>query len=313
MKCPNCGAEISGGKFCEFCGTQLSAEMIKEQEQLNKQGCPKCGSTNVTFRRENSGEYQEKNKKVVVHKTIGLCKDCGNTWTTNDPQKKRKTWLWVLGWIFVFPLPLTLILLKKKKMKPVLKYGIIAVAWILYLIFVLSGNSSDKAAAEQADSSTEVSIIQQNLLTEDDEKADASSAVNSIQATKQTVQTEPETTTTTTTSRPTTTTTTTTTTSRPAATTTTTTTTSRPAATTTTTQPTTKATTVYIAPTTTTQPTTVAQQTSDYYVLNTNTMRIHYPSCSSVKDIFPENYAETDDFNAAIQNGYQPCGKCHPH
>ena len=287
MKCPNCGAEISGGKFCEFCGTQLSAEMIKEQEQLNKQGCPKCGSTNVTFRRENSGEYQEKNKKVVVHKTIGLCKDCGNTWTTNDPQKKRKTWLWVLGWIFVFPLPLTLILLKKKKMKPVLKYGIIAVAWILYLIFVLSGNSSDKAAAEQADSSTEVSIIQQNLLTEDDEKADASSAVNSIQATKQTVQTEPETTTTTTTSRPTT--------------------------TTTTTQPTTKATTVYIAPTTTTQPTTVAQQTSDYYVLNTNTMRIHYPSCSSVKDIFPENYAETDDFNAAIQNGYQPCGKCHPH
>ena len=287
MKCPNCGAEISGGKFCEFCGTQLSAEMIKEQEQLNKQGCPKCGSTNVTFRRENSGEYQEKNKKVVVHKTIGLCKDCGNTWTTNDPQKKRKTWLWVLGWIFVFPLPLTLILLKKKKMKPVLKYGIIAVAWILYLIFVLSGNSSDKAAAEQADSSTEVSIIQQNLLTEDDEKADASSAVNSIQATKQTVQTEPETTTTTTTSRP--------------------------AATTTTTQPTTKATTVYIAPTTTTQPTTVAQQTSDYYVLNTNTMRIHYPSCSSVKDIFPENYAETDDFNAAIQNGYQPCGKCHPH
>ena len=44
MKCPNCGAEIESGKFCEFCGAQLSTEMLKEQEQLNKQGCPKCGS-----------------------------------------------------------------------------------------------------------------------------------------------------------------------------------------------------------------------------------------------------------------------------
>ena len=35
MKCPNCGAEIESGKFCEYCGAQLSSEMLKEQEKKN--------------------------------------------------------------------------------------------------------------------------------------------------------------------------------------------------------------------------------------------------------------------------------------
>ena len=101
---------------------------------------------------------------------------------------------------------------------------------------------------------------------------------------------------------------------------TTTTTTTKPTTTTTTTKPSTTQTTTTLTTTaTTTRPTTkspattVAYQTSNSYVLNTNTMRIHYPGCSSVKKIMPENYAETSDFNGAIAQGYQPCGNCHPH
>ena len=107
---------------------------------------------------------------------------------------------------------------------------------------------------------------------------------------------------------------------------TTTTTTTSPTTTTTTTKPSTTQTTSTTTTTTTTTPTatttrptttspatTVAYQTSSSYVLNTNTMRIHYPNCSSVKKILPENYAETSDFNGAIAQGYQPCGNCHPH
>ena len=141
MKCPSCGAEIENSKFCTYCGTQISAEMLREKEILNKAGCPKCGSTNVSFKRENQGEVRGKNEKKIIHQTVGVCKDCGYTWTTDEgqPVKKRKTWLWVLGWIFIFPLPLTLILLKKKDMKPALKYGIIAIAWILYLIIGIFG------------------------------------------------------------------------------------------------------------------------------------------------------------------------------
>ena len=172
MKCSSCGAEIGNSRFCSYCGTQINAEMLREKELLNKEGCPKCGSTNVTFNRENQGEIHGKNSKQIVHYTVGVCKDCGYTWRTDGGQtnKKRKTWLWVLGWIFIFPLPLTLILLKKKEMKPVLKYGIIAIAWILYLIVAFSGKSSDIVAEEPSGKTTQTSLVQETeKIIEDNE------------------------------------------------------------------------------------------------------------------------------------------------
>nr|AHF27185.1 metallo-beta-lactamase domain protein [uncultured bacterium Contig1777] len=49
------------------------------------------------------------------------------------------------------------------------------------------------------------------------------------------------------------------------------------------------------------------------YVLNKKTKKFHYPTCSSVKDIKPENrqdfYGTRDD---AIALGYKPCGNCNP-
>ena len=48
------------------------------------------------------------------------------------------------------------------------------------------------------------------------------------------------------------------------------------------------------------------------YVLNTNTKKIHYPSCSSVEKIKPKNYSTTDDYTSAIAQGYVPCKKCNP-
>jgi len=143
MKCPNCGAEISNTKFCEFCGSQITADMQKEQEQLNKNGCPKCGSTNIKFAREKQGEAKGKNGTQIFRVTTGICNDCGYTWQTQDAPKKKKTWLWVLGWIFIFPVPLTIILLRKKDMNNILKYGIIAVAWIVYLAIAFTGGGNN--------------------------------------------------------------------------------------------------------------------------------------------------------------------------
>ena len=147
MKCPNCTAEIEkNSEFCEFCGSSITAQMRMEQEQLNKVGCPKCQSTNICFSREKQGELKGKGGTEVVRATVGMCKDCGYTWIPNSDeakQKKNKTWLWVLGWIFIFPVPLTILMLRKKDMKPILKYGIIAIAWIIYLIIGIAGNSSE--------------------------------------------------------------------------------------------------------------------------------------------------------------------------
>jgi len=54
------------------------------------------------------------------------------------PQGKRRTWLWILGWLLIFPLPLTILLLRSRRLDNKVKYGIIAGAWVLYLVIALA-------------------------------------------------------------------------------------------------------------------------------------------------------------------------------
>lgn len=176
MKCTNCGAEIGSNTVCEYCGKQISYEMRRENEQVNMQGCPKCGSSNIQFRRENQGEVRGKNAKKIIHKTVGFCKDCGHTWypdVVDEKPKKRKTWLWVLGWICIFPVPLTILMLRKKDMKPALKYGIIAVAWLAYLLIGMGGNNSntDTSSVDKEVVSSEEATTE-NISTTENKKID---------------------------------------------------------------------------------------------------------------------------------------------
>lgn len=49
------------------------------------------------------------------------------------------------------------------------------------------------------------------------------------------------------------------------------------------------------------------------YVLNTNTMKFHYQSCSSVEDIKEHNKGfHTGTRDEVISMGYSPCGRCKP-
>ena len=49
------------------------------------------------------------------------------------------------------------------------------------------------------------------------------------------------------------------------------------------------------------------------YVCNTNTMKFHYPSCDSVKQMKENNRMNTNlSRDELIAQGYQPCGNCHP-
>ncbi len=53
------------------------------------------------------------------------------------------------------------------------------------------------------------------------------------------------------------------------------------------------------------------QETSASYVLNTSTMKIHHPSCKSVKKIAPQNYATSNSsVEELIGQGYSTCGNC---
>ena len=55
------------------------------------------------------------------------------------PAGRRRTWLWVLGWIVIFPVPATILLARSRKIKPWAKGLFIAAAWALYLLIGLIG------------------------------------------------------------------------------------------------------------------------------------------------------------------------------
>ena len=53
--------------------------------------------------------------------------------------------------------------------------------------------------------------------------------------------------------------------------------------------------------------------TEQTYILNTNTKKFHYPSCSSVDSMSEANKKEyTGTRDALIADGYDPCGRCKP-
>ena len=106
--------------------------------------------TGVSYVKE-SGNTQRRSNTMSRNNSRG---------NNQSPNNKRKTWLWVLGWLCIFPLPLTILLLRKKEMKAPLKYGIIAVAWILYLIIALAaggGSKTDNNSGSKGTQSTESS------------------------------------------------------------------------------------------------------------------------------------------------------------
>lgn len=54
-------------------------------------------------------------------------------------------------------------------------------------------------------------------------------------------------------------------------------------------------------------------QSPHKYMLNTNTRKIHRPSCPSVENIKEENRQEfTGTMDELLEQGYEPCGNCRP-
>lgn len=115
-KCNNCGTIFEEGRYCPKCG-------IKEGTKAKY--CPNCGTQYFTTACPNCG--------YTGHKIPA------NPAPVAQPQKKRKTWLWVLGWIFCFPIPLTILILRNEKWDKKLRYGIVAALWIIFLLIGIFG------------------------------------------------------------------------------------------------------------------------------------------------------------------------------
>ncbi len=133
--CPHCGSALkidptNKNATCEYCGAALLID--DEVQHVQYDNAEEAGYKFEKGRQRAQAEVQRSSQRSTQYKQ-------------QQPQKKRKTWLWVLGWICIFPLPLTILLLRKKEMKPALKYGIIAAAWIVYLVIGIAGGSGDSS------------------------------------------------------------------------------------------------------------------------------------------------------------------------
>ena len=124
--CRNCGANLHidadcQSAYCEYCGTQLLIDDEVQHLQIDN-----AESVGYAFEK---GRQRAQNERYYFAHPHPVPK-----------KKSSKMVWWVLGWIFIFPVPLTIIISRNKKLRTAAKIGIIAAAWIVYLLIGVIGN-----------------------------------------------------------------------------------------------------------------------------------------------------------------------------
>ena len=150
MVCPNCGASLQvdadqKNLTCSCCGNGLSVDDEVKHVQYDNA--------------EETGYQFEKGRQRAQAEATRVQQQTFNM-NFGKPPKKRKTWLWVLGWIFIFPVPLTILMLRNQKLSKPVKIGIIVAAWIVYLIIGLAGGGSGDNK-DSSNANTETTTIEQ--------------------------------------------------------------------------------------------------------------------------------------------------------
>lgn len=155
-KCDNCGTVYSEGLFCPKCGVKAGQEA---------KICPNCSTKYFSNACPNCGYNGEQKNTVTVEKPVKVV--IKPTVEVASPSyKKRRTWLWVLGWICIFPVPLTILLLRNQQMSKGLKYAIIAIAWVLYFVIALTGESSTTLKNSSPDATAAVESYEYEIPSE---------------------------------------------------------------------------------------------------------------------------------------------------
>ncbi|MDD6347244.1 MAG: hypothetical protein PUA52_04420 [Lachnospiraceae bacterium] len=172
MVCPNCGASLQVDAdqkklTCSYCGNGLYVDDEVKHVQYDNA--------------EETGYQFEKGRQRAQAEATRVQQQTFNM-NFGKPPKKRKTWLWVLGWIFIFPVPLTILMLRNQKLSKPVKIGIIVAAWIVYLIIgLVGGGSGDNKDSSNAN--TETTTIEQpayNSAANDSTAGSSESAIDSF-------------------------------------------------------------------------------------------------------------------------------------
>lgn len=158
-KCNNCGTIYAEGEYCPKCGVKAGQRprvCPNCGREYYSNACPTCGYV------KGSKETAEVRTRQSAERSVSQ-----SARTTMRPTKKRKTWLWVLGWIFIFPLPLTILLMRNQKMNKVVKIAIIAIAWLFYLLIAFSGGSGSSNNSTKTDGALPVTTETPTQPTEE--------------------------------------------------------------------------------------------------------------------------------------------------
>lgn len=172
MVCPNCGASLQvdadqKNLTCSYCGNGLYVDDEVKHVQYDN-----AEETGYQF--EKGRQRAQADATRVQQQTFNM--------NFGKPPKKRKTWLWVLGWIFIFPVPLTILMLRNQKLSKPVKIGIIVAAWIVYLIIGLAGGGSGDNK-DSSNANTETTTIEQpayNSAANDSTAGSSESAIDSF-------------------------------------------------------------------------------------------------------------------------------------
>lgn len=155
--CPSCGAKEFDNK-CENCGKVFKSEYCPNcgiKAGTKAKICPKCGREYFTNACPDCG-YVPTGEKETVY--------VYNNNPTPPLRTKRRTWLWVLGWIFIFPVPLTILLTRRENnLSTPLKIIFVVLAWIVYFALAYMGQQDE--TAQQAQSETVTVTQQQEIET----------------------------------------------------------------------------------------------------------------------------------------------------
>lgn len=166
MVCPNCGASLQvdadqKNLTCNYCGNSLYVDDEVKHVQYDNA--------------EETGYQFEKGRQRAQAEAFGVNQQTARM-NPGQPPKKRKTWLWVLGWICIFPVPLTILMVRNQKLSKPVKIGIIAAAWIVYLLIAFSGGGSGDNK-DTSNVNTETTTVEQ---TTDDSAIDTGSATEDV-------------------------------------------------------------------------------------------------------------------------------------
>lgn len=150
---------------CPNCAAPLEIE-----EDNSKMLCPYCNSTFIIDDQIKAKHYEEAGYNFELGRQRAREEfeqkyGPGNPYAQEPP--KRKTWLWVLGWIFMFPVPISILVSRSKKLAVWLKAVIIIAAWVLYLAWIGSANQDDAqpAQAEQDSAPSTATQTDQAAIT----------------------------------------------------------------------------------------------------------------------------------------------------